>query len=265
MSFLVDVGGGVRLSVRELGEGPPVLLIHGWSLAGEVWDRQMRVLAGAGRRVIALDLRGHGGSDAPLGGYDIGGLAADAMAVLHALDAVPATVVGWSLGGMAAMRMAGDQPDLVSKVVMVGSVGVAHVRQESYPYGPPAGERVETGMRRSEHDDRVRFRRRAIGDLFENSPDPHLLDWLHRISLQTPSWAAAECLSTLLRTEQTYLLREIRVPVSQIVGTGDPGLSVDGARWVQGHLAGKLIELGCGHYPMFECPDEFDEALLDLI
>lgn len=265
MNNFVDVGGGVRLSTRVLGAGPPVLLIHGWSLTSEVWDRQMRVLAGAGFRVIAIDMRGHGASDAPLAGYDITQLAADAAAVLRACAAEPASVVGWSLGGMTALRMAHMFPDLVSKVVMVASVGVAHVRQESYPYGPPSGEAAENAMLRAEHDNRIRFRRRAIGDLFKNPPEPALLDWLHRLSLRSPSWAASACLSTLLQTEQTDLLSAVEVPVSQIIGTADPGLSVDGARWVQAQLYGKLIEFDCGHYPMFECADHFDQALLDLL
>jgi pimeloyl-ACP methyl ester carboxylesterase len=241
------------------------MLIHGWSLAQEVWDRQMRVLAGAGRRVIAIDLRGHGASDAPLEGYHIEQLAADAADVLRAYGADSAAVGGWSLGGMTALRMAHAFPDLVSKVVMVASVGVAHVRHEAYPFGPAAGGSAEAGMQRSEHADRIKFRRQAIGGLFKNSPEPHVLDWLHRVSLQTPSWAASACLSTLLRTEQTGLLGEIGVPVSQLVGTRDPGLSIDGARWVQGQLDGQLIEFDCGHYPMFECADDFDAALLTLV
>lgn len=265
MSTLVDVGDGVRLSVRVLGGGAPVLLIHGWSLANDVWDRQIRILADAGHRVIAVDLRGHGASDAPLGGYDIAQLAADAAAVLHTHAPEPAVVVGWSLGGMTALRMAHAYPQLVSKVVMVASVGVAHVRQESYPFGHLAGSRVEASMQRSEHTDRIRFRRRAIKDLFKEEPDPYTLDWLHRVSLRSPTWAASACLSTLLRTDQTDLLSEIGVPVSQLCGMHDPGFSIEGARWVQGHLDGKLIELDCGHYPMLECPDDFDAALLSLV
>lgn len=263
--MLVDVGEGVRLNTRVLGDGAPVLLIHGWSLAHDVWDRQMRVLAGAGHKVIALDLRGHGSSDAPLEGYGIAALAADAAAVLRAHGVESASVVGWSLGGMTALRMAYAYPDLVSRVVMVTSVGVAHVRQGAYPYGHAAGQRVEAGMQLSEHQDRIGFRRRAISGLFKNPPEPHILDWLHRVSLRTPSWAAGACLSTLLRTDQTDLLGEINIPVSQIIGCHDPGLSVEGARWVQEQLNGQLIELDCGHYPMLECADDFDAALLALL
>lgn len=265
MNSFVEVGDGVRLRTRTLGNGRPVLLIHGWTLAHEVWDRPMQALAAAGYRAIAIDLRGHGDSDAPLGGYDIAQLAADGAAVLRAAAGGPATVVGWSLGGLTALRMGHDFPELVSGVVTVASVGVAHVRHEAYPFGPPAGEAAESALRGFEFADRIRFRRKAIGDLFKGEPAPHVLDWLHRISLRTPGWAAGACLSTLFRTEQTALLKDLAVPVSQIVGACDPGLSVDGARWVQGQVDGRLIELDCGHYPMLECVDDFDAALLSVI
>ncbi len=225
----------------------------------------MQVLAAAGHQVIAVDLRGHGDSDAPLEPYDVVRLAADGAAVLRACATEPATVVGWSLGGLTALRMAHDFPDLVSGVVTVASVGAAHVRHDAYPYGPPAGEAAESALRGFEFADRIRFRRKAIGDLFKDVPATDVLDWLHRVSLRTPGWVADACLSTLFRTEQTALLPNIKVPFSQIVGVHDPGLSVDGARWVQGQVDGRLIELDCGHYPMLECPDDFDKALLTLV
>ena len=265
MNSFVEVGGGVRLRVRPLGSGKPVLLIHGWTLAHEVWDRPMQVLAAAGHQAIAIDLRGHGDSDAPLQGYDVEQLAADGAAVLRELATQPATVVGWSLGGLTALRLAHDFPELVSGVVTVASVGAAHVRHAAYPYGPPAGEAAEAALRGFEFSDRIRFRRKAIGDLFKDVPAPDVLDWLHRVSLRTPGWVAGACLSTLFRTEQTELLKDISVPVSQIIGAHDPGLSVDGARWVQSQVSGALVELDCGHYPMLECADEFDSALLSLV
>ena len=259
-SSLVEVEPGVRVNVLELGTGKPVLLIHGWSLSHEVWDRQIRVLAEAGHRVLAMDLRGHGTSDAPLTGYDIERLAADGHEVLSAFGASGATVVGWSLGGMTALRMAHTSPE-VAKVVLIASNGVAGARHDNYPYGVPA-EAVENAMYDGEHNDRLAFRRRVVGDPFKTPPQPHVLDWLHRISLQTPSWAANACMKTLLHTEQTGILDHLTVPVTQIIGTSDPALSVRGARWVQNRLGSNLVELDCGHYPMLECADLFDAALL---
>lgn len=258
---LTEVEDGVRINTLELGAGDPILLLHGWSLSLEVWDRQIRVLAEAGYRVIAMDTRGHGRSDAPLSGYDIDHLAADAFSVLTAYGVHRAHVVGWSLGGMVALRMAHRAPERVSGVVMVASNGVAGARQPGFPFGAPP-EGALAAILAAEHLDRVSLRRSAVGDPFGTPPDPGTLDWLHRISLQTPSWAAMGCMKTLLCTNQTQILDTLVVPVSQIVGRSDPAMSSRGAHWVQKRLASSLTELDCGHYPMLECPDEFDNALL---
>ncbi len=258
---LIAVRDGTGINVRELGEGPAVLLIHGWSLSGEVWDRQMRLLAESGRRVIAMDQRGHGGSEAPLHGYDLADLADDATDVLGTLGISRASVVGWSLGGMVALRMAHVRPDLVGRLVMVASNGVAASRTERFPYGVPADGPLATILA-AEHTDRVALRRSAVGDPFKTPPAPYTLDWLHRISLQTPTWAGAAAMRTLLCAEQTEALDGLDVPLVQIIGTADPALSVRGARWVAEQVGGKLIEFDCGHYPMLEMADAFDEALL---
>ncbi|MGV9863036.1 alpha/beta fold hydrolase [Rhodococcus koreensis] len=260
-STLVEVEPGVRINVLELGVGDPVLLIHGWSLSSAVWDRQIRVLAEAGHRVLAMDLRGHGGSDAPLGDYGIDRLAADGAAILDAFGAAGAAVVGWSLGGMTALRMAYRYPALVDRLVLVASNGVAGARQPDYPFGVPA-DAVEGGMHAAEHVNRLPYRRQAVGDPFGAPPDQQTLDWLQRISLQTPSWAANACMTTLLRTAQVHVLDDLDVPVTQIIGTADPALSVRGARWVHERIHSTLVELDCGHYPMLEKADAFDEALL---
>ncbi|MCF8571335.1 alpha/beta hydrolase [Gordonia sp. HY002] len=258
---LVATASGTRISVREVGEGPPVLFIHGWSLSGEVWDRQLRIVAEAGHRAIAMDQRGHGDSDAPLSGYDITDLTEDAIGVLDALDISSAVVVGWSLGGMVALRAAHDHPDRVDAVVMVASNGVAASRTESFPFGVPADGPLEQILA-AEHANRILLRRKAVGDPFKEPPAPAVLDWLHRVSLQTPSWAGRAAMRTLMCTDQTHVLDGLSVPVTALVGVADPALSLRGARWVADRLGSRLVEFDCGHYPMLECADDFDSELL---
>jgi pimeloyl-ACP methyl ester carboxylesterase len=258
---LVEVEPGVRVNVQDIGSGPPVVLVHGWSLSHEVWDRQIRVLAEAGHRVVAMDVRGHGGSDAPLAGYGMERLAADVVAVMEHFDLRDVALVGWSLGGMTALRVAATAPDRLAKVVMVASNGVASARHEAFPFGAPA-EQAAKMLLAGELGDRVTFRTSAIGQPFGDPPSDDVLRWLLRISLQTPSWAGAACMRTLVLTEQVELLDRVTVPVDQIIGTRDPAMSRRGAPWVQERLGGTLVELDCGHYPMLERADEFDAALL---
>ncbi|MCF8610166.1 alpha/beta hydrolase [Gordonia sp. HY285] len=261
---LIAVSTGVGINIRDVGDGPPVLFVHGWSLSGEVWDRQLRIVAEAGYRAIAMDQRGHGASDAPMSGYSITDLTADAIGVLDALGISSAVIVGWSLGGMVALRAAHEHPDRVDAVVMVASNGVAASRTESFPFGVPAAGPLEQILS-AEHDNRILLRRSAVGDPFKNPPEPAVLDWLHRISLQTPSWAGRAAMRTLMCTDQTHVLDGLAVPVTALIGTADPALSVRGARWVADQAGGQLVEFDCGHYPMLECADEFDDALLAVL
>jgi pimeloyl-ACP methyl ester carboxylesterase len=102
--------GGVTLAADVGGpeDGSPVMLMHGGGQTRGAWKKAATALAGAGHRVVSLDLRGHGESDwAPDGNYGIDAFAADLAAVAATLDAPPA-LVGASLGGMSALLAMGS-------------------------------------------------------------------------------------------------------------------------------------------------------------
>jgi 3-oxoadipate enol-lactonase len=110
----------ITLYYEELGQGEPILLLHGLGSSTQDWERQLPVLAER-YRVIAVDLRGHGRSDKPHGPYSIPLLAADIAAFARALDISSAHIIGISLGGMIAFQLALDAPELVKSLVIVNS------------------------------------------------------------------------------------------------------------------------------------------------
>lgn len=112
---------GLDIYFEEFGQGQPLLLIHGLGSSSRDWELQIPEFE-QHFRVIAVDLRGHGRSDKPLGSYSMRQFAGDAVQVLRALGAVPAHVLGISLGGMVAFQLALDFPDLIDKLVIVNSV-----------------------------------------------------------------------------------------------------------------------------------------------
>jgi non-heme chloroperoxidase len=262
----VDVDDGVRIHVQDLGEGAPVVLISGFGLDHELWDRQVRVLTGRGLRVLCVDQRGHGFSDNPLHGYEVDRLAADLVTVLNQLDVGTATVVGHSFGGQVAFHAAATAPELITGLVLVGSNGVRASRSENFPFGAPPGPMLE-GMLAGEHTDRVGARYRTIGSAFAHEPDPKTVNWLVRCSLRMPSWAAVACYRSLLTTDLLADIPQVVQPVLQIIGADDPVHSAKGARWLQQQLAdATLVEVAdCGHYPMLEAPDAFESALVKFV
>jgi pimeloyl-ACP methyl ester carboxylesterase len=111
---------GVALACDDEGQGPPVLLLHGLGVDRRSWRLQRAALVGA-YRVVSVDLRGHGDSSRVAESYAIPQLAADVAALIEAL-ALPAThVVGLSLGGMVALQLAIDRPELVRSLVIINS------------------------------------------------------------------------------------------------------------------------------------------------
>ena len=114
--------GDVTLAFREEGEGRPVVLLHGHTLDGRIFDRIVPALVKEGNRVLRPDFRGHGRSSRPTQGYHWSHHAADVAAVLDAVAVQSATVVGFSLGGGVALEMAITMPDRVHSLVLMSPV-----------------------------------------------------------------------------------------------------------------------------------------------
>jgi pimeloyl-ACP methyl ester carboxylesterase len=114
----------VILSAQEAGEGPPICVLHGLFGAGTNLRTATRSLQ-ATRRVILLDLRNHGNSPhAPAMSY--AEMAADVRETLAALGALPAAFLGHSMGGKAAMRLALDAPEAVTRLLVADIAPVAY-------------------------------------------------------------------------------------------------------------------------------------------
>lgn len=262
----VEVQAGVQVFVQDLGQGDPVVFIPGFGMTHEAWDRQVRVLTASGHRVLCVDQRGHGRSDTPLEGYDVERLAQDLVTVLDTQGIDGCALVGWSFGGQVAFRVAASQAHRVSKLVLVGSNAVRASRSTEFPFGREPGPTVEA-MVEMETTDRFAARRSTIRSGFASEPDPALLEWMTRQSLLMPSWAAVACYHSMLETDLVSDLAAVKMPVLQVTGDSDPVHSAKGARWLNELLAdARLVELpGCGHYPMFEAPDELDRQLTEFL
>jgi len=114
---------GTRFHIAEAGDGPLVLLLHGFPEFWWTWRHQLASLPAAGFRAVAADLRGYGGSDKPPRGYDLVTAASDVAGLVRALGEANAIVVGHDWGGMIAWTMAAYFPKVVRRL---GIVSAAH-------------------------------------------------------------------------------------------------------------------------------------------
>ncbi|MEU3185712.1 alpha/beta hydrolase [Streptomyces sp. NPDC006923] len=109
---------GVRLHYVDGGSGAPVVLLHGWPFTWREFRSTMPLLAAAGYRVIAPDLRGFGFSGKPESGYRKTNVARDIAELIERLGLGPVNLVGQDIGMMVAFALAASRPDLVKKAVL---------------------------------------------------------------------------------------------------------------------------------------------------
>ena len=124
----VRLPNGLRLAYVEAGKpnGPPLLLLHGFTDSSRIWTVLLPYLST--HRVLILDQRGHGASDAPACCYAPSVLAEDARLFLDALGVERASIVGHSLGSMVGQVLAAEHPDRVDKLVLAASTALAPIR-----------------------------------------------------------------------------------------------------------------------------------------
>jgi len=110
----------VPANVRIEGSGPTILMLHGFGAAIDWWDEIAPALA-ADHRVVRIDLIGHGGTEAPRGGYMIVRQAELAAAILHKLGVERVTVIAHSMGGEVATALADMKPERIERIVLIDS------------------------------------------------------------------------------------------------------------------------------------------------
>lgn len=123
---------GVTLRLASAGSGPLIILSHGWPESWYSWRHQLPVLADAGFRAVAYDVRGYGESDKPhaIEAYTLNALAADVVGIIDTLGYEQAIVIGHDWGGPIALHTALTYPERVSAV---GSLSVPHFGRPPIP------------------------------------------------------------------------------------------------------------------------------------
>ncbi len=108
----------IELHYEIYGEGDPLLFIHGLGSSTQDWQNQIDYFSKK-HQVILFDVRGHGQSEKPPGPYSIPVFAEDTATLIEHLNVGPLPIVGLSMGGMIALQLTIDRPDLVSRLVTV--------------------------------------------------------------------------------------------------------------------------------------------------
>ena len=254
--------GSVELRAWEWPGNPPaMLLLHGIGNYGRYWDFFADAIADR-RRLVATDARGHGESGRPADGYAPQEFVADAIAVLDALAIERALVVGHSMGGTHAIRLAAAHPDRVERLVIVDA-GTEALREGS-----------ERARRLSlERPERFETAEEALAYLRRTSPGysedvyANRMRWLFREEAGGLVWRSSrDALASIMSSRGSDLadaLRAVSCPVLLVRGTRSNVLSADVAeRMVRSLADGRLIELDAGHNVALDRPRELADAVV---
>ncbi len=271
-----------RFHLVEAGEGPLVILLHGFPTFWWTWRHQLQSLAAAGFRAVAMDLRGYGGSDHTPHGYDPMTLAGDVAGLIRTLGEAEAVVVGQGWGGMIAWTLAGQHPEVVRGIVSVGMPHPALLRHsfvastEQRRLGRYAlgFQRPFVPERQLTRDDAAlveTFLRRWSGSSW---PDEETAQ-IYRAAMLVPNtahcsvefhrWAVRSLPRRDGRRFQSVVGVPIAVPVLQVHGRNDGAVlprSVDGSEAYVKATYTRVDLPDVGHFPQEEDPAAFDAVLI---
>ena len=263
---------GTQIYYEDWGNGPPVVLSHGWPLSADAFEDQMFFLASRGYRCIAYDRRGHGRSSQPWNGYDYNTFADDLAALIETLDLKDAILVGHSMGGGEIARYIGRHGSKrVAKAVLIASIPPLMLKTEANPDGLPI--EAFDGIRSGVLADRSQFFKDFTLPFYGyNRPDAKVSEGVResywRQGMNGSLKAIFDCIKAFSETDFTEDLKKFDVPTliihgddDQIVPIGISGLL--SARLVKG--ATLKIYPGASHGLCTTHKDQVNKDLLEFI
>ncbi len=266
-------GLDLQLHYQDFGQGPPVVLIHGWPLSSRTWEAQTGPLVAAGHRVIAYDRRGFGGSSQPWEGYDYDTLAQDLHILLNTLDLDGVTLVGFSMGGGEVARYVGKYgTERVAKAVFAAAVPPCLYQSDSNPEGVVSDADIAT-KEQAVLQDRLEFLDEFTQKFFTPKGGKLLVSEAQRAyARHIAAFASAkgthDCIGAFSRTDFRDDLKKFSIPTLVIHGDSDQTVpfEVSGARTHQA-IAGSRLHLikGGPHGCNLSHAQEFNQALLDFL
>ena len=257
----------MTIYIEEQGQGPAMVLVHGWGLHGGIWGDLPTRLA-QHHRVCVVDLPGHGRSRGHPFPQDLKELAGELAGMLAQRLAGPAIWVGWSLGGLVAMTVALQFPTQVARLVLV-SCTPRFVRGPDWP-AAMSPEVLTAFAQELTLEYRATLQRFLSLQMGMDAAGRALLKTL-RLEMFRHGEPDADALIgglALLRdTDLRPRLPEITCPSLILHGEHDRLASVAASEYLQAHLgnAQRACLARAGHAPFLSHPDEFRELLQDFL
>lgn len=264
-----EVAPNVNLHVTDLGNGPAVVLIHGYPLSDASWEYQYHALVKAGYRAIGITLRGFGQSDKPFGRYDYDQFADDIKSVLDQMDIKDAVIGGHSMGGAIVLHYVAKYNGAhIKKLGLFSAAAPRHTKTADYPYPLFTKEDISSWVAFNDSDRPALLA--AVGSKFTlnaTSLSPGIGQWLYSIELQSSAYAMEQALISLRDEDLRVDLAKIKVPTLIMHAKNDQIVAYALAEQMNKGIAGsKLVTFDkSGHASFLEEKDKFNDELIKFI
>ena len=253
---VIHVPGRGEMFVRDTGgEGPPVLLLHGWMFSADLnWYTTYDALSEAGYRVLAVDHRGHGRGIRSAEPFSLKDCADDAAALLAQLKVQPVMAVGYSMGGPIASLLARHHPQLVAGLVLgATSMNWSGRRMKTF-WRAMAALRLALGLA----PERLWQRALEAGGF----PESPTTTWVAAELSRGSSIDIAEAGRELGRYDSTSWIAGLDTPAAVIVTTEDTAVPPAKQRALAAAMQAPVYEVHGNHGAVIVKADEFNAQLL---
>lgn len=253
---------GIHLSYTDQGQGTPVVFIHAFPLSSSMWEPQIKEFS-KNYRVIAIDLRGHGESDAPLWHFTLEDFADDICDLLGHLEIDQATFVGLSMGGYTLFAFYRKYPEMVNKMVLADTR--AQADSEEAKGGRFAMAQV------AYHKGSQAIAEMMLPKLLGSTSLNKKLNLVEQIraivNKNQASGIIVDLMAMAQRPDSTPLLANISCPTLIIVGDEDVATPPAEAQYMKDRIprAELLVVSQAGHLSNLEQPAAFNEALTSFL